>query len=176
MSKDNERLVLKGKAYYACVHTENKTNGGYNLELVIDKATAKLLHEKGVTIKDRRTGKGCKVADPTDTRGLFVTLKSKKFAPAVVDSKLNPLPKSVLIGNGSDVKVKTTIAHIDNKFGKFTVLNLNAVQVLNLVPYESKKLDGLEEEEGFIAESVGDTNENIDETPFDTEETNENDF
>lgn len=153
MSDKNERLILSGKAYFACVHTENKANGGYSMELTVDKETAKALHVKGVTIKDRKTGRGCQKADPNDTRGLFVTLKSKKFPPEVVDAKLNPIPKNILIGNGSDVKVKASIGHIENKFGKFVVLNLNAVQVLNLIPYESNKLDGLEAEEGFEADS-----------------------
>lgn len=58
-------------------------------------------------------------------------------APAVYDSRKNPWPADTLIGNGSKVKVAFHCWGWEDKFGKKGVsLSLEAVQVLDLVPFE----------------------------------------
>lgn len=76
-------------------------------------------------------------------------------APTVYDSKKNPWPSDTLIGNGSKVKIAFHVWGWEDKFGKKGVsLSLEAVQVLDLVPYE--KLDpgsAFSEENGYVVDT-----------------------
>jgi len=78
----------------------------------------------------------------------------EKRRPKVVDSKGNPLPHDLIIGNGSEVKVKFSIPKENPPGGKgFPHLpRIDVVQVLKLVTYENtgtgKTAYGLGVEEG----------------------------
>lgn len=80
------------------------------------------------------------------------------MAPAVYDSRKNPWPEGVLIGNGSKVKVAFTVWGWEDKFGKKGVsLSFEALQVLDLVPYERKDpADAFGVENGFVADTTAD--------------------
>ena len=110
--------TIQGKAYWASITRPNTTfDPVYQIDLAIDEETAEQFSAKGITVKEDERGK-------------------------LVDSSKNPI--DVLVGNGSDVKVM--FKEYDwNYAGKSGVgLDLQAVQVINLVPYgeEFDKVDG----------------------------------
>ena len=109
--------TIQGKAYWASITRPNTTfDPVYQIDLAIDEETAEQFSAKGITVKEDE--------------------------PKLVDSSKNPI--DVLVGNGSDVKVM--FKEYDwNYAGKSGVgLDLQAVQVINLVPYgeEFDKVDG----------------------------------
>lgn len=75
--------------------------------------------------------------------------------PTVYDSKINPWPEGLLIGNKSLVKVAFTAWGWEDKFGKKGVsLSLEGVQVLDLVPYERiNPADAFGEENGYVLDT-----------------------
>lgn len=75
--------------------------------------------------------------------------------PAVYDSHKNPWPSGTLIGNGSKVKVAFSVWGWEDKFGKKGVsLSFDALQVLDLVPYQQRDPgDAFGVENGYVAET-----------------------
>lgn len=73
--------------------------------------------------------------------------------PAVLDAKKQTLPKDMLIGNGSKVKVAfEPITYIMQSTKKVGVsLRLKAVQVIDLVEYGNSATSLFDEEDGFVA-------------------------
>ena len=57
----------------------------------------------------------------------------------MVDSAKNPFDQP--IGNGSKIKVQFEPKVIENKYGTFHRLDLQAIQVLEHVPYNDGSLD-----------------------------------
>lgn len=74
--------------------------------------------------------------------------------PAVYDAKKGPWPAGTLIGNGSTIKVAFSPWGWEDMTGRKGIsLNLEALQVLDLVPYEGKDpRDAFDEEEGYVAD------------------------
>ena len=95
------------------------------------------------------------------TGRFYVTFKtSDKFKPGVFDQYGKVIPETILIGNGSKVRV----SYIENTyqgFGGGINFYLNAVQVVNLVEYKSQNAESF----GFPVESQGDS-ERDDDVPF----------
>lgn len=60
-----------------------------------------------------------------------------QYRPKVFDADVAPLGENVLVGNGSKVRVNY-VPNAFKAFGGGVNLYLNAVQVLDLVPYESR--------------------------------------
>ena len=121
--------TVEGKAYWCAITRPNTTfDPVYQVDLAIDDATAKDFTSRGVTVK-------------TDDRGNIIKLKrkverndgTKNPVPRLVDAKKNPI--DVLVGNGSQIKAlyKEFEWTFAGKSGKS--LDLQAVQVLDLVPY-----------------------------------------
>ena len=79
--------------------------------------------------------------------------------PAVLDAKKQPLPKDMLIGNGSRVKVAfEPFPYIMQSTKKVGVsLRLKAVQVLDLVEYGNAATSVFDEEDGYVAPPPSDT-------------------
>lgn len=75
-------------------------------------------------------------------------------APAVYDAKKGPWPEGTLIGNGSTIKVAFSPWGWEDMTGRKGIsLSLEAVQVLDLVPYESMDpRDAFDEEDGYVAD------------------------
>lgn len=73
-------------------------------------------------------------------------------APAVYDSHKNLWPAGELIGNGSKVKVAFSAWGWEDKFGKKGIsLSFEALQVLDLVPYErTAPADAFGVENGYV--------------------------
>ena len=80
-------------------------------------------------------------------------------APAVYDSHKNIWPAGELIGNGSKVKVAFSAWGWEDKFGKKGVsLSFEALQVLDLVPYErTAPADAFGVENGYVVETPADS-------------------
>ena len=129
--------VLNGKAYWASVVTPNTTfdeDGVYSIDLAVDEENKKSAVAEGLSIKNKG-----------DERGDFVTIKRKAKrkdgsairAPDIMDNMKRPL-QNTLIGNGSTVNVLFKTYEWNHKpttrRGKST--DLQAVQVVNLIPYE----------------------------------------
>jgi hypothetical protein len=99
---------------------------------------------------DKRTGQQLQKQQPLKreldeadqpTGRWYVTFKTgAKFRPGVFDRKGSPVPESVLIGNGSKVRVNYTPAEYEG-FGGGVALYLNAVQVVELVEYQPQTAD-----------------------------------
>lgn len=75
--------------------------------------------------------------------------------PAVYDAKKGPWPEGTLIGNGSIIKVAFSPWGWEDMTGRKGIsLSLEAVQVLDLVPYEGKDpRDAFDEEDGYVADT-----------------------
>lgn len=79
--------------------------------------------------------------------------------PAVYDARKNPWPQGVYIGNGSKVKVAFSAWGWEDKFNKKGIsLSLDAVQVLDLVPFEKRDpADAFDVvSDGYVADSTAD--------------------
>ena len=135
--------TVEGKAYWASITRPNTTfDPVYQVDLAIDDATANEFKSRGVVVK-------------SDDRGNVVKFKrkvarndgTKNPLPRLVDAKKNPI--DVLVGNGSKVKVlyKEFEWSFAGKSGKS--LDLQAVQVLDLIPYG----EDFDVAEGFVAEN-----------------------
>jgi len=122
------------------------------------------IHGKGVKVSD----KGWPFKEDTDESGaatgklLFrfkkneTTQRGKTLsAPAVYDSHKNPWPTDSLIGNGSTVKIAFSAWGWENQIRQKGVsLNLDAVQVLDLVPYERvSAADVFGVENGYVVDT-----------------------
>lgn len=86
--------------------------------------------------------------------------------PVIVDAKKKPWNRELLIGNGSKVKVGFTYYGWERK-GQFGIsLDLAAVQVIDLVPYEAPDPTGaFAEEDGYEVEEAQETAGFRDEAP-----------
>lgn len=165
--KEEKSFIIEGKLFWACVHKVNSYSGKYQVDVSIDDKTAKKLQGLGVTIKQESEQEDTKHVGTVNDRKTFVTVKRNTDTtegkplnpPVVIDAKKQPVPMSVLLGNGTKAKVKVNPYEWKFKNKKGISLGFSVVQVLDLVEYSSSGLDGFEEEEGYtttntITESV----------------------
>lgn len=182
-----EKLVTPiGEAYWAHLHTpkkpfEDKGEPKYQLEVVfdpndpqwgpwVDKIRKQLV---ALPVKtDPRTGEKMAKQSPIKrelneqdqpTGRLVATFKtSARFKPGVFDRYGQPIPETVLIGNGSKVKVNYSPNTYEG-FGGGINFYLNAVQVMELVEYKKQSASAY----GFSTETppeevpASDTNGNV---------------
>jgi hypothetical protein len=137
-------MKVNGIAYWASVYQPNTTfEPKYQIDLIVDKETAKKLEEHNLKVV------------PDEERGGFLVKFSKKAfnkegapvdKPRVVDARKEPMDAQ--IGNGSEVNV---LFHLyDWAYGgkKGTKAVLDGVQVVKLVEYTGgDDFEVLEEEE-----------------------------
>lgn len=84
------------------------------------------------------------------TGRFYITFKTgTKFHPAVFDNYGQPIPETVMIGNESRVRISYTPAGY-TAFGGGVNLYLNAVQVVELVEFQSRDAKGY----GFEVEAA----------------------
>lgn len=144
-------MIVRGTAQWASVFEPNELSGKFQIDVCnLNTETVKSLKSVGI---DAKKGTG----DKAD-KGRFITAKSKKYPPKVMDRRAQAMDGSILIGNGSEVKV--SIRPYAWTFGDKTGVGagLNSVMVTSLVEYGGS--EELEPEDDF------DDNE----VPFDTEE------
>tara|TARA_R100001594_G_C3905917_1_gene232092 strand:- start:112 stop:534 length:423 start_codon:yes stop_codon:yes gene_type:complete len=123
--------IASGIGYWCNVTTPNtKFEPTYQVNLVVDDKTAEDFAGRGHTVKETENGK-------------TITFKRKvngpngivRRAPKLFDKNKNPIDE--LIGNGSTINVQYNEWEATNKFGTFKGLDLQAVQVVDLIPYRS---------------------------------------
>ena len=132
--------VIQGKAYWASITTPNtKFEPVFSINLLVDEDVAQSFASKGYGIKQMQEG-------PALVIKRKVAQKNGKLnkVPKLLDSNNEEL--DVLVGNGSEVKVQYREWETTNHYGSFKGLDLQAVQVLDLVPYggSSDAADGSE--------------------------------
>ena len=121
--------VIQGKAYWASITTPNtKFEPVFSINLLVDEDVAQSFASKGYGIKQMQEG-------PALVIKRKVAQKNGKLnkVPKLLDSNNEELDG--LVGNGSEVKVQYREWETTNHYGSFKGLDLQAVQVLDLVPY-----------------------------------------
>ena len=140
--------IQEGRAYWASITSPNtRYEPVYTIDLVLDDEVADKFESDGYRVKTLI------VNDEVVGRSINIKRKVNKAngngmnkVPLLLDK--NKVPMDELIGNGSLVKVQYNEWETENKFGKFKGLDLQAVQVLDLVPYKSGDGDEFEAIEG----------------------------
>jgi len=128
--------VQEGTAYWASIKTPNtKFEPVYTVNLVVDDDTANDFASRGHKIKQMDEGPSIVIKRKVNGPNGMV-----RPAPRLLDADKQEVNYSV--GNGSKVKVQFNEYEGENKFGPYTGLDLQAVQVLDLVEYRSE--DGAE--------------------------------
>ena len=132
-------MILEGIAYWVSAIQPNDTFDPptYQATLVVDKKIAA-----------EYEGLGHKVKEIDEQPALF--FKKYYLRPdgstnppvRVVDKAKNPL--DCAIGNGSKVRIQFQPKTVENKFGTFHRLDLQAIQVLDLVEYNNGTVDEFE--------------------------------
>ena len=132
--------VQEGTAYWASIKTPNtRFEPVFTINLVVDEDTANDFASRGHTIKQLDEGPSIVIKRKVNGPNGMV-----RPAPRLLDADKQEVNYSV--GNGSKVKVQYNEYEGENKFGPYTGLDLQAVQVLDLVEYRSE--DGAELLEG----------------------------
>ena len=128
--------VVEGTAYWASIKTPNtKFEPVYTVNLVVDEDTANDFASRGHKIKQMDEGSSIIIKRKVNGPNGMV-----RVAPRLLDADKNEVNYSV--GNGSKVKIQYNEYEGENKYGPYTGLDLQAVQVLDLVEYRSE--DGAE--------------------------------
>ena len=123
--------VIEGKAYWSCVTTPNtKFTPAYSVNLVVDESTADSFRDRGFTVKDMEEGPALIIKRKVDGKDGMV-----HQAPRLYDKSKREI--DVNVGNGSHVKVQ--YKEWDTKWNGqvFKGLDFQAMQVLDLVEYNS---------------------------------------
>jgi len=128
--------VVNGTAYWASIKTPNtKFEPVYTVNLVVDDDTANDFASRGHKIKQMDEGPSIVIKRKVNGPNGMV-----RTAPRLLDAEKNEVNYSV--GNGSKVRVQYNEYEGENKFGPYSGLDLQAIQVLDLVEYRSE--DGAE--------------------------------
>jgi hypothetical protein len=128
--------VVNGTAYWASIKTPNtKFEPVYTINLVVDEDTANDFASRGHKIKQMDEGPSIVIKRKVNGPNGMV-----RTAPRLLDAEKNEVNYSV--GNGSKVRVQFNEYQGENKYGPYTGLDLQAVQVLDLVEYRAE--DGAE--------------------------------
>lgn len=178
------RLKVRGLAMYARVHEPQKAfkpdePSQYTMDLLCSKEEAQKLLGAGVKRAKQKVDedtKKNKVYGEYPNLIVFALINPTKNkngqsreAPKVVDAKGTTIPKTILIGNGSEVVAHVDVYDTETGKGK----RLVGVQVIKLVPFERASDVKFDTLDGYTA-VLGELNsENV--APFD-EETNDSDF
>ena len=123
--------VIEGKAYWSFVTTPNtKFTPAYSVNLVVDEPTADSFRDRGFTVKDMEECPALIIKRKVDGKDGMV-----RQAPRLYDKSKREI--DVNVGNGSHVKVQ--YKEWDTKWNGqvFKGLDFQAMQVLDLVEYNS---------------------------------------
>ncbi len=128
--------ILEGEGHWCSILTPNtKYEPVYTVNLVIDEETANDFASRGHKVKQMDEGPALiikrKVNGP---KGMI------RPAPRLLG--LNKESLDVAVGNGSKIRVQYNEYSGTGQYGPYTGLDLQAVQVVDLIPY--KNADGAE--------------------------------
>lgn len=121
------RKIIQGRCRWAFVSTPNtRFNPIYSIDVEIPKETFNDYLEQGFPVKEND--------------GFYMTIKRivKKGKPLLFDAKKNRT--SVMIGNGSLVRVQYQEYMFENVYGIHRGFELEAVQILELIRHENDEL------------------------------------
>ena len=123
--------IIEGTAYWASITTPNtRFEPVYTVNVVVDADTANEFASRGHKVKQMDEGPAVIVKRKVNGPNGRV-----RPAPRLLDS--NKVELKVAVGNGSKVRVQYNEYSGEGKFGPYIGLDLQAVQVLDLVPYKN---------------------------------------
>lgn len=156
---ETKTVVIEGTFYWAKLNEKNaqvdEETGKKTFVIDVVPSSETIQHLKSLNIpilnKDEKL-----IESGREPQGDFVQCKSR-FQPLVVDSQLNNIDNTILIGNGSKGIVKANIYTYKPRKKQQTGvgLGLQVVQITELVAYNP--LAGLEKTTGFTSTSTSDS-------------------
>ena len=121
--------ILEGTAYWASITTPNTTfEPVYTVNLVVDDETANDFASRGHKVKQMDEGPAVIIKRKVNGPNGMV-----RPAPRLMNAEKQEVTTAV--GNGSKIKVQYNEYSGEGKFGPYTGLDLQAVQVVDLVEY-----------------------------------------
>ena len=148
--------VISGTAYWAAITNPNTTfdsDGVWSVDVAdLDKKALDSIKNDGLSIKNKG-----------DDRGDFITIKRKvrrkdgslNRAPDLVDGQKRTMTNT-LIGNGSKVNVHYTTYEWEFKGRPGVSADLRAVQVTELIPYNTEADEAFDVVDGGFVSEEGD--------------------
>ena len=123
--------IIEGTAYWASITTPNtRFEPVYTVNVVVDDDTANEFASRGHKVKQMDEGPALVIKRKVNGPNGMV-----RNAPRLLD--VNKQDINVAVGNGSKVRVQYNEYSGEGKFGPYIGLDLQAVQVLDLVPYKN---------------------------------------
>lgn len=152
---EKQRLgrTLEGISYYASIHSPNMTS------VKKFKGTPYFIVNLGLDKENQEKAKsyGLEVFEPEgEIKQPYVKIKRKvnppktsdDVKPEVVDTAQNPIPSTILVGNGSKVRVKFATYWYDTNGGGVGTA-LYKVQVVDLIEFKPSDRDFVSDGSGF---------------------------
>ena len=124
-------MIVEGTAYWASIKEPNTTyEPMYTINLVVDEETANDFASRGHKIKQHDEGPAIVIKRKVNGPNGIV-----RPAPRLLDESKQEVTTAV--GNGSKVRVQFNEYAGEGKYGPYTGLDLQAVQIVDLVPYKN---------------------------------------
>ena len=123
--------ILEGTAKWASITTPNtKYEPVYTVDLIVDETTANDFASRGHKVKQHDEGPALVIKRKVNGPNGMI-----RPARRLLDTDKQEL--STAVGNGSKVRVQYNEYSGEGKFGPYIGLDLQAVQVVDLVPYKN---------------------------------------
>jgi len=123
--------ILEGTAKWASITTPNtKFEPVYTVDLIVDETTANDFASRGHKIKQHDEGPAIVIKRKVNGPNGMV-----RPAPRLLDESKQEVTTAV--GNGSKIRVQFNEYAGEGKYGPYKGLDLQAVQIVNLVPYKN---------------------------------------
>lgn len=181
-------MIIDGIANWGHVHSTNPMDDTkYTIDLTPDAATMEKLKDAALKIAAEEGVPAASALSfvkqenkDDQARGTYFTGKTK-FKPAFVDSDGVPIPESILLNNGSKVRVK--VSPYPWTFGpkRGVSFNFETVMLLEMAEREGGEFtptvipptgDGYKVDKSavlFADETTEESFDSVDDTPFDTD-------
>ena len=128
--------ILEGSVKWASITTPNtKFEPVYTVDLIVDEETANDFASRGHKVKQHDEGPALVIKRKVNGPNGMI-----RPAPRLLDASKQEI--NTAVGYGSKVRVHYNEYSGEGKYGPYTGLDLQAVQVIDLVPY--KGADGEE--------------------------------
>ena len=128
--------ILEGSVKWASITTPNtKFEPVYTVDLIVDEETANDFASRGHKVKQHDEGPALVIKRKVNGPNGMI-----RPAPRLLDASKQEI--NTAVGNGAKVRVQYNEYSGEGKYGPYTGLDLQAVQVIDLVPY--KGADGEE--------------------------------
>lgn len=128
--------ILEGSVKWASITTPNtKFEPVYTVDLIVDEETANDFAARGHKVKQHDEGPALVIKRKVNGPNGMI-----RPAPRLLDASKQEI--NTAVGNGSKVRVQFNEYSGEGKYGPYVGMDLQAVQVIDLVPY--KGADGEE--------------------------------